>query len=87
MRSAPSARQDVAAAFSATVPKDSKDQAAGSVLAYRLGMPTRKQPTAQDAATARRILLDGLAGDSEAFELVGELEPLHPPTGSTPPGR
>jgi len=66
VRSAPSARQDVAAAFSATVPKDSKDskdQAAGSVLAYRLGMPTRKQPTAQDAATARRIPLDGLAGD------------------------
>ena len=32
-------------------------------MPYRLGMPARKLPTPQDAATARRILLDGLAGD------------------------
>jgi len=81
VRSAPSARQDVAAAFSVTVPKD---QAAGSVLAYRLGMPAGKRPTPQDAATARRILLDGLARGSKAFELAGELEPLHPRNDTFP---
>ena len=37
-----------------------------------------KQPTAQDAATARRILLDGMARDTGVFELAGELAPLHP---------
>ena len=71
----------MAAAFSVTVPKD---QAAGSVLAYRLGMPAGKRPTPQDAATARRILLDGLARGSKAFELAGELEPLHPRNDTFP---
>ena len=33
-------------------------------LAYGLGMSARKLPTPQDAATARRILLDGLARDA-----------------------
>jgi hypothetical protein len=41
-------------------------------------MPAMKQPTAQDAATARRILLDGMARDTGVFELAGELAPLHP---------
>jgi hypothetical protein len=41
-------------------------------------MPATKQPTAQDAATARRILLDGMARDTGVFELAGELAPLHP---------
>ena len=39
-------------------------------------MPARDLPTPQDAATARRILLDGLARDSEISELVGELAPI-----------
>jgi hypothetical protein len=41
-------------------------------------MPARKRPTPEDAATARRILLDGLARDAQIAELLGELEPLHP---------
>jgi len=40
-------------------------------------MPARNLPTPQDAATARRILLGGLARDSKVSELVGELAPLH----------
>ncbi len=47
-------------------------------------MPARKRPTPQDAATARRILLDGLARDSEVFELAGELAPLHPRNDTFP---
>ena len=41
-------------------------------------MPARKRPTPQDAVTARRILLDGMARDSEVPELAGGLAPLHP---------
>lgn len=41
-------------------------------------MPARKRPTPEDAATARRILLDGMARDAEISELGGELAPLHP---------
>jgi hypothetical protein len=41
-------------------------------------MRARNLPELQDPATARRILLDGLAGDSEVSELAGELAPLHP---------
>jgi hypothetical protein len=52
-------------------------QAAGSVLPYRLGMPARNQPTPQDAATARQILLDGMARDTGVSELAAELGPLH----------
>jgi hypothetical protein len=47
-------------------------------------MPPRKRPTPEDSATARRILLDGLARDSEAFQWVGELEPLHPRNDTFP---
>jgi hypothetical protein len=39
-------------------------------------MPARKQPTAEDAATARRVLLCGLARDADIFQLVSELAPL-----------
>src|SRR5262245_10128712 len=53
-------------------------------LAYVLGMPARKLPTPQDAATARRILLDGLAGDADIFGLVSELAPLHPSDNTFP---
>ena len=34
--------------------------------------------------TARHILLDGLARDSEVFQLVRELEPLHPRNDTFP---
>ena len=47
-------------------------------------MPARNRPTPQDTATARRILLDGLAGDSEVSELAGELAPLHPRNNTFP---
>jgi hypothetical protein len=64
-------------------------QACGSVaglwhLAYGQGMPARKLPTPQDAATARRILLDGLVRDADIFELVSELAPLHPRNNTFP---
>ena len=48
-------------------------------------MPARKRPAPQDAVTARRILLDGMARDTGVSELAGELAPLHPP-GNTFPG-
>jgi len=52
----------------------------------------RTRPTPEDAATARRILLDGLTRGAQIFELLGELEPLHPATtpsrrGLPPPSR
>ena len=37
-----------------------------------------KQPAPEDAATARRILLDGMARDTGVAELAGGLAPLHP---------
>jgi hypothetical protein len=42
------------------------------------------RPAAEDAATARRILLDGLARDIPVSELLGELEPLHPRNDTFP---
>jgi hypothetical protein len=47
-------------------------------------MPARKQPTPEDAATARQILLDGLARDSDILDLVTELAPLHPRNDTFP---
>ena len=47
-------------------------------------MPSANRPTPQDAATARRILLDGLARDTEVSELVGELAALHPRNNTFP---
>jgi hypothetical protein len=41
-------------------------------------MRARKRPTPEDAVTARRVLLDGLARDADVWELVSELAPLHP---------
>jgi hypothetical protein len=43
-----------------------------------------KRPSSEDAVTARRILLDGLARDTQAFGLLGELEPLHPRNDTFP---
>ena len=47
-------------------------------------MPARKQPTPEDARSARRILLDGLARDADVSELVSELAPLHPRDNTFP---
>lgn len=44
----------------------------------------RNRPTPEDAARARRILLEGLARDAQVFELLGELEPLHPRSDTFP---
>jgi hypothetical protein len=41
-------------------------------------MPARKRPTPEDAATARRLLLDGLARDADLFQLANDLAVLHP---------
>ena len=41
-------------------------------------MPAARTPAPEDAVTARRILLTGLAQDAALADLVGELEPLHP---------
>ena len=47
-------------------------------------MAARKQPTEQDAATARRILLDGLACDADIYQLAAEIAPLHPAHNTFP---
>jgi hypothetical protein len=47
-------------------------------------MPARKRPTPEDAGTARRVLLDGLARDADIFDLVSELAPLHPRDNTFP---
>jgi hypothetical protein len=47
-------------------------------------MPATKRPTAKDAATARKILLDGLAHDASALEILNELAPLHPRNNTFP---
>jgi hypothetical protein len=41
-------------------------------------------PAPEDALTARRVLLDGLAGDAEISGLVSELAPLHPRNNTFP---
>jgi hypothetical protein len=51
---------------------------------YGLGVGARKRPAPEDAATARRVLLDGLARETGIFELLGELEPLHPRNDTFP---
>lgn len=47
-------------------------------------MPVRKGPGPGDGATARRILLGGLARDADIFGIVGELAPLHPRNNTFP---
>jgi hypothetical protein len=47
-------------------------------------MPARNRPTPDDAAAARRVLLDGLARDADIFELLGEVAPLHPRNDTFP---
>src|ERR1700756_1511548 len=47
-------------------------------------MPGRKRPAHEDAMTARRALLDGLARDAGIFEVLGGLAPLHPRNDTFP---
>src|ERR1700756_1943555 len=47
-------------------------------------MPGRKRPTDEDAATARRALLDGLARDADIFEVLSGLTPRHPRNDTFP---
>jgi hypothetical protein len=47
-------------------------------------MPGRKRPTLEDAVTARRVLLDGLALDADIFEVLSGLAPLHLPNDTFP---
>jgi hypothetical protein len=55
-----------------------------TVLVYRRDVPGRKRPTAEDAVTARRALLDGLARDADIFEVLSGLAPLHPRNDTFP---
>ncbi len=47
-------------------------------------MPGRKRPAPDDAVTARRALLDGLARDADIFEVLSGLSPLHPRNDTFP---
>src|SRR6266496_4356791 len=47
-------------------------------------MLARKQAACAKSATARRILLDGLARDTDILDLVTELAPLHPRNDTFP---
>jgi hypothetical protein len=47
-----------------------------AVQVYWRAMPGRKQPTPEDATTARRALLDGLARAADIVEVLSGLEPL-----------
>jgi hypothetical protein len=55
-----------------------------AVLVYRRDMPGTKRPTPEDAMTARRALLDGLARDADIFEVLSGLAPLHPRNDTFP---
>jgi hypothetical protein len=56
-----------------------------TVLVYRRDMPgSRKRPAPEDAVTARRALLDGLARDADLFEVLSGLAPLHPRNDTFP---
>jgi len=47
-------------------------------------MPAPKPRTAQEAATARRILLLGVGSDVDVVEILGQLAPLHPRNDTFP---
>ncbi len=51
---------------------------------YRRHMAARKRPTAQDAAVARQILLDGVANEVGLVEILRHLAPLHPRNDTFP---
>jgi hypothetical protein len=54
------------------------------ILPYLRDMPAKKRSAPEDAVTARRMLLDGLARDADIFQLASELAPLHPRYDSFP---
>jgi hypothetical protein len=56
----------------------------GVLTPYPRGMAARKRPTPEDAATARRLLVDGLAHGADIDELQSELAPLHPRDNTFP---
>jgi hypothetical protein len=47
-------------------------------------MAARNRPTLEDAATARQILLNGLARGADVVELLSELAQLHPRDNTFP---
>ena len=53
-------------------------------MVYRRDMPATNRPTAQDAAAARQVLLEGLAHDGDIFEILHRLAPLHPRSNTFP---
>jgi len=55
-----------------------------TALVYRRDMPGRKRPTAEDAVTARRVLLDGLARDADLVDVLSGLAALHPRNDTFP---
>ena len=55
-----------------------------AAVSYGLVMPAAKPPVAEDAVTARRILLTGLAKDAALPDLLDELERLHPRNNTFP---
>jgi hypothetical protein len=54
------------------------------LVPYRRDMPARKRPAPEDIASARRVLLDGLARDADISPLVTELAALHPRDDTVP---
>jgi hypothetical protein len=52
--------------------------------APRFGYACQQAPGAQDAVTARRTLIGGLARDADIFGIVSELAPLHPRNDTFP---
>lgn len=47
-------------------------------------MPQKKRPTPEDAVTARQLLLDGLSRNSDIFDVMKELAPMHPRDNTFP---
>jgi hypothetical protein len=73
-----------AKAVGARRPRRCDPDTAAAAMPYCPGMPVRKRPTPDDAVTARRVLLDGLACGTEMSGLLGELAPLHPRNNTFP---
>jgi hypothetical protein len=67
-----------------SIPGGGKGRLRVAVVVYRRDMPARKRPTPEDAMTARRALLDGLARDADIFEVLSGLAPLHPRNDTFP---
>jgi hypothetical protein len=78
-------RERVSAHYMVSVPGGGRNgRPRLAVVVYRRDMPARKRPTPQDAVTARRVLLDGLARDADIFEVLSGLAPLHPRNDTFP---